>query len=109
VACRFTVDVVQFANLEPIERDLLFKVRYCQGFSEKRSDYVMRTPEDEQCENFERFLGMRFPSVSLAYAHWPNKSPEPTPTAVTIRAVGFTKCTIARKARLAPAAVVAHL
>jgi hypothetical protein len=39
----------------------------------------------------------------------PNKAPEPTPTAVTIRAVGFKECTIARKARLAPAAVVAHL
>jgi hypothetical protein len=28
VALRFTVDVVQFANLEPIEWDLLFKVSY---------------------------------------------------------------------------------
>jgi hypothetical protein len=74
-----------------------------------RSDYVMRTPEDKQRDDFERLLGIRFPSVSQAYAHWPNKTPEPTPTAVTSRAVGFTECTIVRKARLAPAAVVAHL
>jgi hypothetical protein len=76
---------------------------------ELRTDLAMRTPEDEQCEDFERFVGIRFPSMSLAYAHWPNKTPEPTPTAVTSRAIRFSEYTIERKARLAPAAVVAHL
>jgi hypothetical protein len=35
VACRFTVDVVQFANLEPIEEDLLFNVSYWDLLKEK--------------------------------------------------------------------------
>jgi hypothetical protein len=83
-------------------------------FIEQRSDYVMRTPEDEQCEDFERFLGMRFPSVPLAYAHWPNKSPEPTPRAVTPRASEMkTEEKISNPestgARFAPAVVAAHL
>jgi hypothetical protein len=43
------------------------------------------------------------------YLQKPNKAPEPTPTAVTSRADRFSECTIVRKARLAPAAVVAHL
>jgi hypothetical protein len=38
-----------------------------------------------------------------------NKAPEPTPTAVTSRADRFSDCTTVRKARLAPAVVVAHL
>jgi hypothetical protein len=35
VACRFAVDVVQFANLEPIEGALLFNMSYWDLLKEK--------------------------------------------------------------------------
>jgi len=63
---------------------------------------------ERKAEGFGRFA-RAFSAVRLDPKKRPNKAPEPTPGPVTSRAVLISEMNSSRKARLAPAPVVAHL
>ena len=83
-------------------------------FSPESGVYRDADHSGEGAWRLPEITGVRGRSVDAAYVQAPNKTPEPTPTSVTPRAIeSKMKCSIRiaqpKPARVAPAVVVAHL